>query len=91
MENFINKLYMGQFHQDCIKDKEFLEERSKKLDTASSTQTQLEKTLSDEQKKLLKQLLEDDADIWTDEVDYAFARGVKIGMLLQNSLDKIQL
>ena len=91
MENFIYRLYMGQFHQDCITDKEYLEARNKKLDKASIAQTQLEKTLTDEQKELLQNLLNSDADVWIDEIDYTFARGVKIGMLLQNSLDKIQL
>ena len=91
MNNFINQLYRGQFHQDCIKDKEYLEERNKKLDKACMAQTTLEQMLTPEQKKALDQLLDEDASIWADEVDYAFARGVKIGVLLQNSLNEIQL
>jgi len=91
MKNFIYQLYTGKFSQDFIKDKEYLEERNVKLEKASNLLTQLEKTFSAEQKKLLNELLETDADIWTDEVDPIFARGVKIGILFQQSLDNLSL
>ena len=81
MKNFIYQLYTGKFSQDFIKDKEYLEERNVKL----------EKNFSAEQKKLLNELLETDADIWADEVDSIFARGVKIGILFQQSLDNLSL
>ena len=91
MKNFIYELYIGNYHHECIKDKAYLEERNEKLDKASALEEKLCSTLSEEQKKLLQKLLNADADILIDEMDVAFARGVKIGMLLQTNLDKIEL
>ncbi len=91
MKNFIYELYVGNYRHECITDKEYLEERNKKLDLLSDIDKQLQKNLSDEQKKLLKELLEKDGEIWSDEIDLNFARGFKIGMLLQSNLDKIEL
>ena len=91
MKNFIYELCAGNFRIDYITDKDYLEARSKKLDTLSEIDNQLQETLSDEQKKLLQELIENDADIWTDEIELNFARGVKLGMLLQSALDKITL
>ena len=91
MKNFIYELCAGNFRIDCINDKDYLEARSKKLDTLSEIDNQLQETLSDEQKKLLQELIENDADIWADEIELNFARGVKLGMLLQSALDKIAL
>ena len=91
MKNFIWKLCTGNLHHECITDKEYLAERSEKLEKASSVYEQLEQSLSNAQKTLVKQLLDCESEIWADEVDIYFARGVKIGMSLQNALDKIEL
>ena len=82
MKNFIWQLCAGNLYHECITDQEYLQERSEKLDKASSVYEQLEQSLSDTQKTLVKQLLDCESEIWVDEVDMNFARGVKIGMSL---------
>lgn len=91
MKNFIAELYMGNYYTSSYSNDENTQERNRILDNCDSLYKQLVEKFTDEEKTLLNELQLKEADLWSDEIDQAFARGVKIGMLLQTSLDKIKL
>ena len=91
MKNFIAELYMGHYHTSSSPQDEYTEERGKISDVCDNLYKQLTENFTEEEKKLLNELQLNEADLWSDEIDQAFARGVKIGMQLQTSLDKIKL
>ena len=90
MENFIYELYVGEYYEENYED-EFLTERNKKMDKVIEIRERLVKEFSREQKELLEKLLSADAEVWMYEEERLFARGIKLGMLLQNALEKITL
>ena len=91
MENFIYQLYSGLYYETIYNDQEFLEGHNKKLDKAIEIRNKIEEGLSKEQKDLLDKYQAAEADVWMDEEERLFARGVKIGMRLQKTLDEIKL
>ena len=91
MENFIYQLYSGLYYETIYNDQEFLEEHNKKLDKAIEIRNKIEEGLSKEQKDLLDKYQAAEADVWMDEEERLFARGVKIGLRLQKTLDEIKL
>ena len=84
-------LYMGQFYDELIKDKDFLKERNEKLEKVLALEEELCKDFSPQQRELLRKMLSADTEVWNMESEHTFAKGVKIGMLLQTALDKIKL
>ena len=82
---------MGNYYTSSYSNDENTQERNRILDNCDSLYKQLVEKFTDEEKTLLNELQLKEADLWSDEIDQAFARGVKIGMLLQTSLDKIKL
>ena len=61
------------------------------MDKAIEIRNKIEEGLSKEQKDLLDKYQAAEADVWMDEEERLFARGVKIGMRLQKTLDEIKL
>lgn len=91
MSNFIMDLYTGQFYHETIKDEVFLKERNEKLQEVIELENELCKGFSAQQIELLRKMLSADQEVWVMESDEKFAKGVKLGMLLQTALDKIKL
>ena len=82
MQGVINQLFNGtiaEIEKISPKDRD---ERNKKLDKAAEQQERLFATFTKEQRKLFEKWQFCENDIWTDEVDFAYERGFKIGALL---------
>ena len=91
MENFITELYRGSYHPDPYADEEYYKEKNKMIDNCDRLYKQLTAKLTEEGQALYQQLKNHEEELWANEVDRAFARGVKIGMQLQKALDEIKL
>ena len=90
MHSLINHLFNGtiaEIEKISPKDRE---ERNKKLDKAAEQQERLFATLTKEQRKLFDEWQFPENDIWTDEVDFAYERGFKIGALLMMEILHIE-
>lgn len=83
MNETIRKLYSGELveyeNTGCTKPNKARNERLNKLDRLLR---ELEKSLSEEQKKIFQEWQGLDTDNWLEENEHAYIRGFKVGTML---------